>query len=414
MRICLLSYRGNMFCGGQGIYVYNLSKALASLGHEVHLVAGPPLPRKPDGVYLHPVENLNMFGKRAVELAGHPISRLFSPINFMEFAATRLGVLPEMFTFGVRAFQILKGLLSEQRFDIVHDNQSLGYGLLLMRELGIPLVATIHHPLPIDREEHLRQASRFREKLKRVIYYPAVMQHIVARKVDRVIAVSNSSAERVINVFGVGRQKVRVVYNGVDTVKFSPGRDGKKDGARRLIFVGNTDDRKKGFVYLMEAMRLMGDNVRLTVVNGADRRPRIIRELASGLGMERRIDFLSGIDDERLVEEYRRSSVAVVPSTYEGFGFPAAEAMSCGVPVVAARAGALPEVVGNGGAAILVSSKEPLAIAEAVRALFGDEALRRELGLRGRRRIEENFSWSRAAAETIDVYREAISAYHRL
>lgn len=407
-----------MYCGGQGIYIYNLSKALAAQGHEVHLLAGPPLPRKPDGVYMHAVDNLNLYGKRTTELARHPISTLLSPLNFMEFAASRLGVLPEMFTFSIRAFQLLKKLLKRHSFHVIHDNQSLGYGLLLIKELGVPLVATIHHPLPIDREEHLCQAVGFKEKFKRTVYYPVMMQHIVSRYVDRVIAVSHSSAERIAKVFRVSPDRIRVVYNGVDTVKFSPGpacggaADVDKD--ERLIFVGNTGDRKKGFVYLLEAMQMMGDDIRLTVVNGADRRPHVTRKLVARFGLRNRIDFLSGISEERLVEEYRRASLAVVPSTYEGFGFPAAEAMSCGVPVVAAGAGALPEVVGNDGAGILVPPREPKAIAQAVQSVLREETLRRDLSRRGRQRIEEKFSWSRAASETVEVYQEAASAHRKL
>ncbi len=414
MRICLLSYRGNMYCGGQGIYIYNLSKALVELGHEVHILAGPPLPGKPDGVHLHVVDNLNMYGVPTAELAEYPASTLLSPLNFLEFAATRVGVLPEMFTFSIRAYLLLKTLLKRYRFDVVHDNQSLGYGLLLMRGLGIPLVATIHHPLSIDREEHLCQAGRFREKFKRIIYYPVIMQHVVAGYVDRVIAVSHSSAEKIAEVFRVDSGAIRVVYNGVDTVKFSPARGDGPHSNKRLIFVGNTDDRKKGFLYLAEALRMLGDNVGLTVVNGADRKPRRSWRLVESLGISHQVEFLSGIDDQKLVEEYRRASVAVVPSTYEGFGFPAAEAMSCGVPVVAADAGALPEVVGNDGAAILVPPKKPVAIAEAVQSIFDDETLRCRLSERGRRRIEEEFSWSRAAEETVKVYGEAINAYHKL
>jgi glycosyltransferase involved in cell wall biosynthesis len=403
-----------MFCGGQGIYVYNLSNALAAQGHEVHVLAGPPLPRVPEGVRLHVVDNLNLYGKKPSELIEYPLPTLLSPLNFMEWAATRVGMFPEMLTFSVRAFKVLKTLLGKHRFHVIHDNQSLGYGLLLMRGLGIPLVATIHHPLVIDRGEHLQRAAGLKEKFKRFIYYPMMMQHIVARGADRVIAVSRSSAEEIIKTFHVRPDRLRVVYNGVDTVKFSPSPDAMPDESNRIIFVGNTDDRKKGFIYLLEAMQAIGDSVKLTVVNGADRRPLIARKLARRMGLLDRIEFLSGISDERLVEEYRKASVAVVPSTYEGFGFPAAEAMSCGVPVVVAEAGALPEVVGREGAGILVAPKEPSAIAGAVQAILKDEMLSRRLREGGRRRILDQFSWRRAASETVGVYQEAISAYHKL
>lgn len=101
----------------------------------------------------------------------------------------------------------------------------------------------------------------------------------------------------------------------------------------------------------------------------------------------------------------------VVPSIYEGFGLPAAEAMSCGAPVISTTAGALPEVVGDAG--ILVPPRDPGAIADAMRALLDDENKRREMGIRGKERVQRLFNWDNTARQTADYYREAIE-YQKL
>ena len=100
--------------------------------------------------------------------------------------------------------------------------------------------------------------------------------------------------------------------------------------------------------------------------------------------------------------------IAVTASVYEGFGLPCAEAMSCGTPVIATRAGALPEIVGNDGAGILVPPADPPALAEAIKRLLADDSLRAKMGATARKRIEESFSWEVAAQKTLEVYREVI------
>jgi len=103
------------------------------------------------------------------------------------------------------------------------------------------------------------------------------------------------------------------------------------------------------------------------------------------------------------------AEICVVPSIYEGFGLPAAEAMSCQLPVVSTSGGALPEVVGrDGDSGIIVPPADPAAIASAVERLLEDENLRRQMGEAGRKRIEQNFTWEQAARETLEVYREVL------
>ncbi len=406
MRICLLCNRGNMFCGGQGVYLYYLSRELQRLGHEVHTIVGPPYPDVAEGVIEHRVHNMNLveygFPKR-----DH--LQVLTPLNLYELASVRIGKFPEMFTFSFRAFNKLRELTKKHRIDIIHDNQTLGYGNLLMKSFGIPVVATIHHPLPIDRKSDLPYIDGIESKIRRILFYPMVMQHLAAWGMDRVITVSENAAAEIRNSFKVPHRKMRVVYNGIDTDTFRCS-NGKNRERGRLIVVSNTADRKKGVLYLLRAVRKLREeiDVKLTIVDRGRPDNDYTPSLVDRLGLNGCVEFTGKVSTEEMVRHYSRAEVAVVPSLYEGFGLPAAEAMACGVPVVSTTAGALPEVVGDNGCGMLVPPRDPDAIAAAVRRLLTDEGLRNEMGRKGRQRVEQMFSWRAAAEKTLEVYREVM------
>jgi len=395
-----------MYCGGQGVYTYYLSRELHRLGHEVHLIVGPPYPRIPEGVVEHRVENLNFFE------FGFPKQdpfRVFTPLNLYELAGTRLGMFTEMFSFSFRAYDKLRHLLRKHRFDIIHDNQTLAYGILLMKAFEIPIVATVHHPLPIDRKTDLAYLESIGDRIHRILFYPFIMQHIVTRMMDRVITVSESAAEETKNVFKVPREKLRVVYNGIDLDMFR-GLDDERKEPGRIIIVANSSDRKKGVVYLLRALQLLREemDVKLTIVDRGAPDNEYTPALVKRYGLDGSVSFTGRVSVEELVRHYLRAEVAVVPSLYEGFSIPAAEAMACGVPVVATTAGALPEVVENEKSGILVPPRDANALAKAIRRLLKDESLRQAMGAEGRRRVESNFTWEEAARKTVEVYQEVL------
>ncbi len=410
MKIGLLSYRGNPYCGGQGIYLTYLANELIKLGHEVHVIVGPPWPLFLKGATVHQVENFNFFGKKSDFLPpGNPF-KIFSPLHFYEFGASRLGIFPEIKAFSFRAFFKLLHLARTHRFDILHDNQCLGYGMLLWKLLGVPVVSTLHHPLSIDRATWFEQPSTLKQKVKRVLYYPLLMQKIVSNHLDRIITVSHDSAREIHQAFGIPPEKIRVVYNGLDSREFAP-IPGLAKKPNSLIFVGNSEDRKKGLLYLLQALAYLPESVSLTVVDGGAPQRSFAPMLVEKYKVGRRVFFTGKIGPGDLVRLYGSAEIAVVPSLYEGFGFPAAEAMSCELPVVSSTAGALPEVVGNDGAGILVPARDAPALAKAIRRLLEDPRLRRQMGQAGRRRVVNLFTWENAARQMVEVYREAIDAH---
>jgi len=411
MKICLLSYRGNPYCGGQGIYLMYIARELVKLGHEVHAIVGPPYPFEMEGVTLHRISNHNYFNVKENYIKPHKPFATFQPLNFYEFIAAKFGIFPEIETFSFRAFLKLKEILKTERFDIIHDNQCLGYGYLLIKNFGIPIISTLHHPLSIDRTTWFEYPSDFRLKMMRVLYYPLIMQRFVTNRMDRIITVSHDSAKEIQKAFGTPLEKQSVVYNGLDAGIFHP-VPGVKKRKNSIIFVGNVEDRKKGVSYLLRALTLTKNRVHLTVVDGGAPNRKFVPHWIDKFGINDRITFTGKITTERLVELYSEHEIAVSPSIYEGFGFPAAEAMACELPVIASDGGALPEVVGEHlKTAYVVPTRDPEALAAGIDYLVDNPDRRIAMGKAGRKRVLETFTWENAAKEMVDVYEEVIRAY---
>jgi glycosyltransferase involved in cell wall biosynthesis len=409
LRVCLLTYRGNPRSGGQGIYVRLLSQALTELGHQVDVWSGQPYPELLPNVGLVRVPSLDLWNEAA--LFRRPrLRELRDPINLSEYARTLLGSFPEPLTFTHRvARRFNRG--KAPHYDVVHDNQSLGPGLLALRT-RVPVVATIHHPVTVDRKIALRAA---RGPLKRYglrrwySFLPAQVR--VSRSLDRVLTVSEASARDLEREYGIPSRRMRVVGNGIDVDVFRP----RPEIARRddlLLTTLSADSPLKGFVYLLEALaelRRRRPTLELVVVGQLGERSPSARAVQR-FGLQRAVHFTGRIPADEIARLYAQATLAVVPSLYEGFGFPAGEAMACGVPVVSTRAGALPEVVGaDGEAGVLVAPRDAAALATAIEGLLATPERRRAMGEAGRRRVHALFTWRRAAERTVESYREVIA-----
>lgn len=409
MNICLLCYRGKPNCGGQGVYIYYLSRELLRMGHTVHVMSGPPYPVVEKGVILHKLPSLNLY--ESTRRFPFDFPKRPTPLNLYEYGDVALGGFPEPFTFSARAFMKLRELQPTCKFDIVHDNQGLGYGLLWIKHfLKIPVVATIHHPVTVDRDVDIASAKNLYWKLRLKRWYSFIrMQGFVARRMDRIISVSKAAAADTCRAFGVPKERTRVVYNGTDETLFRPDKGVQKE-PNSLITVNSADSPMKGVGYLLEALSLVRNGIqpKLTIVGSpipGGRSETLIRKHA----LQDIVTFTGRIDDRELVARYSASEVAVVPSLYEGFGLPATEAMACGLPVIVSRAGALPEVIGNESeAGLSVPPADPGALATAIKLLLTDPYLRRRMGEAGRKRVENHFTWRRAAENTVAVYEEML------
>ncbi|HON14872.1 MAG TPA: glycosyltransferase family 4 protein [Spirochaetota bacterium] len=411
MRVLISGYRGNPYCGGQGIYIYNLSRELAKLGVEVDVMVGPPYPDPlEEWATVYKIENLNIWSIKTKDIPYEKLVRIFSPWNFADYILTRLHMFPEMETYSFRAFFALKKILKEKRYDIIHDIQSLGWATVPMKGYGIPIVTTVHHPLTKDREADLMGNFGLWDKTTTILFYPLVMQSFVIKRLDRVITSFREGITELNKAFGVKPEKVSVVYNGMDVDLFQNTGEPREENA--LLFVGNTEDSKKGLIYLFEAMTMLPEDVTLTIVDDGPPKKMTAADMIKKFNLSHRVKFTGKLSYEALVSLYSRKTILVMSSLFEGFGLPAVEAMACKTPVVVTTAGSLKEVVTE-DCGILVPPKDPVALKDAILKLLSDSELRKKMGENGRRRAVENFSWPVAAKNTLKVYEDVIREFRR-
>lgn len=429
LRIALLSYKGNPFCGGQGVYVRHLSRELARLGHTVEVIGAQPYPvldrdehepvtgpggggggGRGGGVSLTELPSLDLY--RQPDPFRVPGRREYrDAVDLLEVGIMLTAGFPEPLTFSLRARRHLAARRGD--FDVVHDNQTLGYGLLGLGRLGLPLVTTIHHPITVDRQVDLDAAEGWKRRLSVRRWYGFTrMQKRVARRLPSVLTVSGTSRQEIADHLGVPGDRIHVVHIGADTSLFSPDPS-VPEVPGRIVTTSSADVPLKGLVHLVEALakiRTERPDAHLVVVGErADGGP--VAAAIERYGLGGAIEFRKGISDADLVDLVRGAEVACVPSLYEGFSLPAAEAMATGTPLVATTGGAIPEVAGpDGETCLAVPPGDAGALAAALLRLLGDEGLRARLGAAGRERVLRRFTWEHAARGTADRYREAIEA----
>lgn len=413
LRLLMPSYRSDPHTGGQGIYMKLMTKALVDLGHQIDVVSGPPYAELDPRVRQIKLRSLDLYTKPKnwLGVPDYPKVEGRDWIDFKEYVDHVTGKFGEPESFGERLARYMQGRAHD--YDAVHDNQTLCWGLLKIQRMGIPVAGTIHHPITRDRSIAVAHAKGFKLKLLIRRWYSFLpMQIKVARQLDPVIVVSEATKRDVVKEFGVAYERMRTVLHGINATDFHPERHIARK-PNLLVTVASADVALKGLIYLIRAYaKLLAryPDLELVVVSKL-REGNTSREL-DALGLKDRVKFVSGLSIEALRRLYAEATIAVSPSVYEGFGFPCGEAMACATPVVATNGGALPEVVGEAG--VVVPHSDPEALAAGIAGLLDDPARRVAFGEAAYQRIQDRFLWSRAAADAVAVYKEAIAKHYRL
>ena len=409
LRVAYLTYRGKPHVGGQGVYTRHLTKALADLGHSVEVFGGQPYPVLDDRITMHKLPSLDIFNDTYPgrvpaywEIKTWP--------DVVETARFMTGQFSEPLAFSKRALRTLTPRVND--FDLVHDNQCLGWDILKIEKL-IPTIVTLHHPITKDRELEMSHApSRWKRRSVGRWYSFVDMQGKVASKMPRIVVVSENSITDINKDMGVSRDRMRLVPVGVDPDLFKPQPHIARQPGR-LITTASADVALKGLSYLLEAMAVLRKDrdIRLTIIGKP--RPGHSMDLIDSLGLRPHIDFVSGVTDERIVELYAEAELAVVPSLYEGFSLPAIEAMSTGICLVATDGGALPEVTGTHNETVLqCPAANSEALAAAIATGLDSAELRARIGEAGRQRVISRWTWKHCAELTVEQYREVLDMPH--
>jgi len=405
LRIAYLSYRGKPHCGGQGVYTRHLTKALSDLGHSVEVFSGQPYPVLDERVPLMALPSLDLYNDH-YPMRKARIWELKTRWDLVEVAAFNTGTFPEPLAFSLRAWDHLRHRRDD--FDLVHDNQCLGWGLVLLQQrVGFPVLSTIHHPITVDRRLEIAHARTLWESFSMRRWYAFTkMQGRVARRMNHIMTVSESSKVDIAADHKVDPEHIHVVPVGVDPEMFRP-IPGVRRVPGRIVTTASADVAMKGLKYLLEAVAKLRTerNVELVII-GRPTEGGASADLFAELGLTDCVSWVHGVSDERIVELYSEAEVAVVPSLYEGFSLPAIEAMSCGVPLVTTTGGALPEVAGSHGETCFqVSPGDGEALAAMLGTVLDQPDVRDRVGANGRQRVIDQWSWHHTAERTVDQYR---------
>jgi len=410
LKIAILSYRSAPFGGGQGIYIRDISRALSIMGHTVDVISGPPYPNLVDEINLIKLPGLDLFQtfsfKERLKIFYNKKNKKL--IDFYEFISVFFGGFPEMRTFGYRANKFLK--LSPD-YDVVIDNQSLSYGILKIQK-RLPFIEIIHHPISKDYKFELETASSFLYKLSRHRWYSFLkMQKRVAKDINNIITPSKNSLKDISVDFNVNQKNINVINNGLDIDTFIPYKNIKRDPFR-LITTASADVALKGLDYSLKSLAILSKTfpeISLLVI-GQLKKDGHTSRLIEELGIGARIIFKTGLTKEEIAKEYASSSVAIVSSLYEGFGYPVIEAMSCEVPLIATNTSSIPELVGD--FATLIPPMNENDLSEAIKNILTNFKKYEKIAENGRHHIIENFNWLKITQEYEDMIYKTIQDFN--
>jgi starch synthase len=394
--------------GGAGVHVEYLSKALSSF---------PDIENQVD---------ILCFGDQRVKegrLSAHGVKPDFTlPAQNPQFAKLMDTLARNVMMSG-----------SAAATDIVHCHTWYTHfgGCILQKLFNAPLVLTTHSLEPHRpwKVEQLGTAYHVSTWLERTAYQNA----------DGVVAVSESMKRDVHDLYGVPHDRIRVIPNGIDPEEYHPTPDPALLGAYGIdpalpfvLFVGRIT-RQKGVLHLINAIRHLRPGTQVVLCAGAPDTPEIGEEMKRKVEAARKDSSHSIIwipqmlPKREIISLYTHASVFICPSVYEPFGIINLEAMACETPVVASKVGGIPEVVVPGETGILVpfdakgpedfEPKDPEAfsrgLADAANTVLDDGELRRAMGKKSRKRVEDFFAWTQVARRTHHFYQELIQQHGR-
>ena len=409
LNIAILSYRSARFGGGQGVYIRDISFALSLMGHRVDVISGPPYPELHDGIKLIELPGLNLFETFSFRDRLNKFIKKKSKTNddYYEFFSTLIGGFPELRTFGNRANKFLN---SNKDYDIIIDNQSISYGMIEIQK-RFPLVEIIHHPITFDFKFELASTKKIKYKISRYLWYSfLIMQKKVAPKLKTIVTPSKSSKNGIVTEFNCKSSNITVINNGLDYEEFAPISNIERN-KNRLITTASADVALKGLDFSLKALKLLKKNnpkIHLIII-GAPKKNGHTEKLIKKLNIEDNVVFKKNISKEKIKELYSTSSIAIVSSLYEGFGYPVIEAMSCEVPLIATNISSIPELVKSYG--ILIDPKDEKKLSFNIEKVLNNYDDYKDNAIKGRQHVIETFNWHKITAEYEKILYKTIEKF---
>ena len=411
LNIAILSYRSAQFGGGQGVYIRDISLALKIKGHNVDVISGPPYPNLHDGINLIKLPGLNLFETFSFR---DRLKKFLKKKNkkfdhYYEFLSVLLGGFPEPKTFGNRANRYLK---LNNHYDLIIDNQSLSYGMIDIQK-RFPFIEIIHHPITFDYKYELSSSKKIKYRISRHRWYSFLkMQKKVAPYIKRIITPSKSSKKGIVDEFNCNKANITVINNGIDTNEFSPVNEVTRNEFR-LITTASADVPLKGLDFSLKALKKLKKdfpNMHLIVI-GLIKKGGHTEKLIKKLDLENDVTFKSNLTKNEIKDCYSKSSIAIVSSLYEGFGYPVIEAMSCEVPLIATNVSSIPELTSE--FAKLVDPKNEEMIYQSVKDILAEYDKYKKIAIKGRQHVIKNFNWIKITGEYENAIFETIKNFKK-
>jgi glycosyltransferase involved in cell wall biosynthesis len=382
----------------QATYVHDINRHLVRRGHRVTVVT-------PGARSLPSAETFD-----GVEVLRFPMD-LPADLTYGRVAQSRVSVLGKFARLAVMThyleaqYRATLAAAKERGAHVIHAHWAIPTGpaaVMAARRLELPSVITMHGgDVYVNPEQGYDFPTR---------WYVRPALRWTLRHAGALTAITEDCRQHALRA-GAPAEAIRLVFNGTDLRRFSPGENGNGTDPRygpQMIFACRQLFPRKGIRFLIEAVAQLKPrfpDIKLVLAGDGFERPELVK-LAEYLEIGEDVTFLGWVPNTALPPYYRSAAVSVIPSLEEGFGIPAAEAMGCEVPVVATDAGGLPEVVEDGVTGLVVPRGDSAALASAIGRLLDNAELRRQMGVAGRERALRLFDWDRTAEQFEKLYRD--------
>jgi glycosyltransferase involved in cell wall biosynthesis len=367
-------------------HLRNLSEQLRNLGCEIHILmpGTKTCTTKKNGIFIH---------------------SLRSPF----FGTFGWGI-----TFSLSVVRIIDRICAEYGIDIVHGQSPSSFGYALIRRRKRPFAVTIHGTSFGEVSSFFNiPAAKINLKILQdaIVVQPltALLTKMEYKYADKIVAVSDAVAREAARYYRLPEKKIVVIHSGVNLPTLTDAVEEEQKIGHNILVVGRLIWRK-GIHYLIEALPFVVaeySDVRLMVVGEGEQKASL-EDCAKRLRIEKNVRFLGRVSSEKLHSLYLHADVYVQPSLYEPLGIAILEAMSMGKPIVASRVGGIPELVTSGVEGLLVEPGNAFQLGESIRSLFSDSSLRRKCGHNARRKVETDFTWTKAAQQTLNLYEDLV------
>lgn len=372
MNVCIISSAPFPPREGIGNYIFNLSKNLSEEGHEITLMTRGGLISKKE--YF---EDIKIF--KPIFIPCYPLH-----VHFHKIFVDRL-------------FHKI-----ESRFDIVHIHTPLAP----IVSTRLPMISTVHTPIKMSISNFestgaFSHLSRYQSRIS------TILEHKLLNSSDTITAVSNSVANELAKEYGIQKERIEIINNGVNETIFEPNYNNEKNEKHEkyILTVGRLAYRK-GLLDFIECGKYVCNrysDIKFIIVGEGILRNRLQRTVKN-FGLENRFIFKGHVTKAELIRLYQNATVYVMPSYYEGLPTVLLEAMSCGLPVVATAVSGNVDVVSSGKNGMLVPPKSPKDLANAISILLDNDDLRKKLGKNARKTVEENYTWKITSDKIMEIY----------